>query len=35
MYPILYDVANEHCLNNVLKERAFRDIGEEADMTGV
>ena len=35
MYPILYDVADKHYLSNVLRERAFCEVGEEQDMTDV
>ena len=33
-FPLLYDVADKHYLSNVLKERAFREIAEELNMTG-
>ena len=32
--PLLYDVADKNYLSNVLKERAYREIAEELNMTG-
>ena len=33
-FPLLYDVADKHYLNHVLKERAFLEIAEVINMTG-
>ena len=32
-FPMLYDVAGKQYLSNVLKERAFREIAGELNMT--
>ena len=32
--PLLYDVADKNYLSHVLKERAFREIVAEMNMTG-
>ena len=33
-FPLLYDIADKNYLSNVLKERAYREIAEELNMTG-
>ena len=33
-FPVLYDIADKNYLSNVLKERVYREIAEELNMTG-
>ena len=32
-FPLLYDIADKNYLSNVLKERAYREIAGELNMT--